>query len=128
MVSSEEDQDIKTGDTFQWDVNTDNQLFYAMANLKPVGINRHFHMVSIWEKLSNSITKEITVQDIWKHLETLYDMQMLEDTEPIPFPNDEVAFSLPDDEFGALIKQKCKEIILVEDSDGNYHFLITTTS
>ncbi|CAK1591210.1 unnamed protein product [Parnassius mnemosyne] len=119
MVSSEEESDIKTGDTVEWDVEMEIQLFYAMANHKPVGINKHFHMACIWEKLSNSITKEISTHDIWKHLETLYDMSMLEDTEPIPFPNSEVPFSLPDSEFGALIKQRCKEAILADDSDGD---------
>ncbi|XP_028166153.1 MRG/MORF4L-binding protein isoform X2 [Ostrinia nubilalis] len=106
MVSSEEESDVKPGDTVEWDVDMEIQLFYAMANHKPVGINKHFHMACIWEKLSNSITKEISTQDIWKHLESLYDLSMLDDTERIPFPNHEMNFSLPDSEFGPLIKQK----------------------
>lgn len=60
MASSEEEIDGKTGDTIEWDVDMEVQLFYAMANHKPVGINKHFHMACIWEKLSNSITKEIS--------------------------------------------------------------------
>lgn len=44
---------------------------------------------------------------------------MLDDTEPLPFPNHEVAFSLSENEFGALIKQKCKDAILGEDTEGN---------
>lgn len=103
----------------QWDVDMEIQLFYAMANHKPVGINKHFHMAGIWEKMSNSIAKEISTQDIWKHLESLYDLNLLEDTEPIPFPNHEVPFSLPESEFGSLMKQKCKEAILAEDSEGS---------
>ena len=43
---------------------------------------------------------------------------MLDDTEPIPFPNHEVPFSLPESEFGALIKQKCRDAILGEDTEG----------
>ncbi|XP_026331095.1 MRG/MORF4L-binding protein isoform X1 [Hyposmocoma kahamanoa] len=118
MVSSEEEIEAKTGDTIEWDVDMEVQLFYAMANHKPVGINKHFHMACIWEKLSNSITKEISTHDIWRHLETLYDIAMLDDTEPLPFPNHEVTFSLPENEFGALIKQKCKDAILGEDTEG----------
>lgn len=118
MVSSEEESEMKTHDGLEWDVDMEIQLFYAMANHKPVGIKKHFHMVGIWEKLTNSITKEISTQDIWKHLDTLYDMAMLEDTEPIPFPNNEVIFNLPEHEFGPLIKQKCKEALLADDSDG----------
>ncbi|XP_049880196.1 MRG/MORF4L-binding protein isoform X2 [Pectinophora gossypiella] len=118
MVSSEEEVEVKPADeAVEWDVDMDIQLFYAMANHKPVGINKHFHMACIWEKLSNSITKEISTQDIWKHLESLYDMSMLDDTEPIPFPNHEQPFSLPESEFGALIKQKCKDAILGDESE-----------
>jgi MRG-binding protein len=118
MVSSEEESEVKTGDAVEWDVDMEIQLFYAMANHKPVGINKHFHMACIWEKLSNSITKEVSTTDIWKHLETLYDVSMLDDTEPIPFPNHEVAFALPENEFGALMKQKCKDIVLAEETEG----------
>ncbi|XP_045505033.1 MRG/MORF4L-binding protein isoform X1 [Colias croceus] len=117
MVSSEEESEIKAGDVIDWDVDMEIQLFYAMANHKPVGINKHFQMVCIWEKLSNSITREISTQDIWKHLSTLYDMNMLDETEPIPFPNHEVPFSLPESEFGSLVKQKCKDAILGDDSE-----------
>ncbi|CAH0696230.1 unnamed protein product [Spodoptera exigua] len=119
MVSSEEEPEVKTSDPLTWDVDMEIQLFYAMANHKPVGINKHFHMACIWEKLSNSITKEISTQDIWKHLESLYDLNLLEDTEPIPFPNHETPFSLPETEFGSLMKQKCKEAILADDSEGS---------
>lgn len=118
MVSSEEEADGKPGDIVEWDVDMEIQLFYAMANHKPVGINKHFQMACIWEKLSNSITKEISTHDIWKHLDSLYDMAMLEDTEPIPFPNHEVPFSLPESEYGQLIKQKCRDTILADDSEG----------
>lgn len=120
MVSSEEELEPKPYEPVQWDVEMEVQLFYAMANHKPVGINKHFHMACIWEKLSDSITKPISTHDIWKHLESLYDLNMLEDTEPIPFPNEEVPFTLPESEFGALIKQKCKDAILADDSgEGN---------
>lgn len=121
MVSSEEEADVKHGDTVEWDVEMEIQLFYAMANHKPVGINKHFHMACIWEKLSNSITKEISTQDIWKHLESLYDISMLDDTERIPFPNHEMNFTLPESEFGALIKQKCKEAVMPDESEGNFN-------
>lgn len=119
MVSSEDENDVKSGDTIQWDVNMEIQLFYAMANHKPVGINKHFQMACIQEKLSNSIAKEVSTQDIWKHLETLYDLSMLVDTEPIPFPNHETPFSLPESEFGALMKQKCKENVVTDENEGN---------
>lgn len=44
---------------------------------------------------------------------------MLDDTEPLPFPNQEVLFSLPECEFGDLLKQKLKDVNLGEDTEGN---------
>lgn len=62
MVSSEEEAEVKEkqGDMIEWDVDMECQLFFAMAKHKTVGINKHFHMACIWEKLSNSIAKEIS--------------------------------------------------------------------
>ncbi|XP_052740679.1 MRG/MORF4L-binding protein [Bicyclus anynana] len=111
MVSSEEEvADVQTAGDIEWDVDMEIQLFYAMANHKPVGVGKYFKMINIWEKLSNSITKEVSTIDIWRHLYKLYDMAMLEDTEPIPFPNHMVHFSLNESEYGALMEQKCKEV------------------
>ncbi|KAL4710573.1 hypothetical protein ACJJTC_008975 [Scirpophaga incertulas] len=117
MVSSEDEGDTNSNDSLEWDVNLEIQLFYAMANNKPVGINKHFHMARIYEKLRNSTTKRITTADIWKHLGTLYDLQMLEETEPIPFPNDPVPFSLPESEYGELMRKKKSGITLTVDEE-----------
>lgn len=122
MGTSEEESDAKPVDAVFWDVDMEIQLFYAMANHKPVGINKHFHMACIWDKLSNSITKEISTHDIWNKLHTLYDLAMLEDTEPIPFPNHQVPYCLPDTEFGALMKQKSKDAI-VEENEGKFQII-----
>lgn len=40
------------------------------------GVNRHFHMVSIHEKLA-STHKKITAKQIWDYLSELYDMNAL---------------------------------------------------
>ena len=40
------------------------------------GINRHFQMVSIHERLSSGI-KKLSSQDVWDHLSTLYDLRAL---------------------------------------------------
>lgn len=124
MVSSEEEVETKPVETLSWDVDMEIQLFYAMANYKPVGVNKYFHMACIWEKLTNSLNKDITTEDIWKHLESLYDIPLLDYTEPIPFPNQEVHFSLPDNEFAVLVKQKSKEIAPTEEIDGKYYLIL----
>lgn len=117
MPPGEKSDDMEISENLQWDVDMEVQLFYAMAGHKPVGINKHFHMACIWEKLSNSITKEITTRDIWDHLETLYDIPLLDETESVPFPNEDVDFSLPESDFTSLIKQKCRDAILADDVD-----------
>lgn len=120
MVSKDDEAEVKSEEKLEWDADMEIQLFYAMVNHKPVGVSKHFQMLCIAEKLTNSITKEISIQDIWTHLETMYNLKMLDDTEPPLFPNNEVPFSLPENEFGALMKQKLKEAATAEDSDGKY--------
>lgn len=41
------------------------------------GINRHFQMVFIHDKLNSSVSKKIPTTEIWKHLNELYDLQAL---------------------------------------------------
>lgn len=41
------------------------------------GINKHFQMVVIHDKLTSSLNCELYVNEIWKKLETLYDLQAL---------------------------------------------------
>lgn len=71
---------------FVWNVDMEVNLFHAMRGHKPAGVNRHFQMIAIHEKLS-SASKKLTSDDVWKHLKTLYDLQALHDSEIIPFPN-----------------------------------------
>lgn len=115
MVSNDEETDTKVGEKMDWDSDMEIQLFYAMVNHKPVGVNKHFQMLSISEKLSNSIAKGVSIKDIWDHLETMYNLKLLDDTEPPTFPIEEAPFSLPEKEFGALMKQKMKEFDVSDD-------------
>ena len=41
------------------------------------GVNRHFEMIFIHEKLNGSANKKISSKQIWQHLSTLYDLQAL---------------------------------------------------
>lgn len=52
-------------------------------------------MVCIVDRLSKKLNRKITSEQIWKHLKTMYNLKALDDLEPLPFPNDETAFSLP---------------------------------
>ncbi|PIK35218.1 putative MRG/MORF4L-binding protein isoform X1 [Apostichopus japonicus] len=101
----------------QWGPEMEVMLFYAMRKHKPVGINKHFHMMCIYEKLVTSATVKISSKQIWDHLETMYDMAALHESEVIPFPNIQQNFDLPENEFGDLKRQSlrrkltCKRMI-----------------
>jgi len=80
----------------EWTVNNEIQLFHAMTGHKPVGINRHFQMLVIHSKLSQSLNTELSSDIIWKKLETLYDLQALNQNENSALHEvDEIEFSLP---------------------------------
>ncbi|GLH04140.1 Uncharacterized protein GBIM_09917 [Gryllus bimaculatus] len=99
-------------DEIEWNVDAEVQLFYAMHGHKPVGVNKYFQMVCILEKFKNAINNKdnITSKVIWDHLDTMYDLQALDDTENLPFPNEEREFSLPLAEFASLMEEKRKSL------------------
>ncbi len=83
-----------------WNVDMEVNLFHAMRKHKPVGINRHFQMICIHDKLNTTLSKtKLSAAQIWKHLGEMYDLQALNESEIIPFPNKEVDFELPESDF-----------------------------
>jgi len=91
--------------SLKWTVELEVGLFHAIHEHKPVGINRHFKMLLIHNKLNSTIDKKILVEDIWTHLTTLYDLQALHDSERLPFPNAETEFSLPETALYSNLKE-----------------------
>ncbi|EDW72486.1 uncharacterized protein Dwil_GK20940 [Drosophila willistoni] len=88
----------------EWSAEEEVQLFHAMEGLRPVGINKHFYMSCIAQRLSKSLNREIPSELIWRHLDTMYKLKELDDHESLPFPNEEREFSLPEQDYGALLK------------------------
>ncbi|XP_030068720.1 MRG/MORF4L-binding protein [Microcaecilia unicolor] len=80
-----------------WSPEVEVCLFHAMLGHKPVGVNRHFHMICIRDKFSQNIGRQINSKVIWDHLSTMYDMQALHESEILPFHNSERNFILPED-------------------------------
>lgn len=82
-------------------------------------------MIAVCEKFSNSLNKEISSDRLWKYLETLYNFEVLDELEGVLFPNEEKDFSLPESEYGPLMKQKLKEIasVKVEEPEGLFYFI-----
>lgn len=74
-------------------------------------------MLEIVDKFSVMQGRDVPPAVIWRHLDTLYDMRMCDEIEGIPFPNETRDFSLPDSEFGELMKAK-KTPHVVEEIEG----------
>ncbi|RUS75124.1 hypothetical protein EGW08_017108 [Elysia chlorotica] len=92
---------VSSASEFVWNVDMEVNLFHAMRGHKPAGVNRHFQMIAIHEKLS-SACKKLSSDDVWRHLSTLYDLQALNDSEIVPFPNKSLDFSPPDSTSSSL--------------------------
>lgn len=106
----------KPAETLDWNVDTEVQLFHAMKGHKPVGVNRYFQMACIHEKFSASLNKDISSQTIWDHLDTMYDMAALHESEILPFPNPENEFVLPDNDFGDLLSKRKEKVSVDKES------------
>ncbi|KAK9892991.1 hypothetical protein WA026_023049 [Henosepilachna vigintioctopunctata] len=96
-------------DDIEWTIANEGQLLDAMVGHKPVGVNKYFQMAFICEKFNNNINKDVDPEKIWAHLETMYNLEALDENESIPFPNNEKEFSLPEEDFASLISQKEEE-------------------
>ncbi|XP_016989751.2 MRG/MORF4L-binding protein [Drosophila rhopaloa] len=94
----------------EWSAEEELQLFHAMEGLRPVGINKHFYMSCIAQRLSKSLNREMPSELIWRHLGTMYKLKELDDLESLPFPNEEREFSLPEQDYGTLQTKKTVEV------------------
>lgn len=92
-----------------WSAEEEIQLFKALTGLKPVGINKHFYMAFICERLSTALKREILPDVVWAQLDSMYNLEILNRIEPLPFPLDQIDFDLPDDEFGELMALKLQQ-------------------
>ncbi|XP_048760133.1 MRG/MORF4L-binding protein-like isoform X2 [Ostrea edulis] len=100
-----------------WPVDTEVSLFHAMRGHKPVGVNKHFQMLFIHEKLNSSSSRKISSKDIWEHLNSMYDLQALNESEIIPFPNKEAEFDLTGKEFKDLLSRDYPRIFSESSQD-----------
>ncbi len=91
-------------DAVNWNIEAEVNLFHAMRNHKPVGVNRHFQMACITNKLHDSVTKKLTASQVWQHLGKMFDLAALNESEILPFPNKEKDFVLPDQDYSTLME------------------------
>lgn len=93
----------------EWSTEEEVQLLYALDGLKPVGINKHFYMARICERMTKALKRDIAPDTVWAHLRTWYNLDVLDQMERIPFAEEQIEFSLPEPEFSALINKKLAE-------------------
>ena len=113
VVENSPSEDKNAGESeFTWDVPSELALFQALIYNKPAGINKHFSMALVTEKLSSQLGPSITSEVIWAKLRTMFDLAAVDDWEEvIPFPLEEKVFCFPRKEYGGLIADKQKEIL-----------------
>ncbi|XP_053670107.1 MRG/MORF4L-binding protein [Anopheles nili] len=93
----------------EWTPEEELQLFLAMEGTRPVGINKHFYMACIVERLSKSLQREIGSESVWYHLRTMYNLKALDELESVALLNDESDFCLPESDFSILIAKRRQE-------------------
>jgi len=81
-----------------WNVDLEVSLFHAIHSHRPVGVNRHFQMIFLHDKLNSAgIDRKISSKEIWSHLMEMYDLAALNESDGLPFPNKETEFCLPEE-------------------------------
>ncbi|VDP22943.1 unnamed protein product [Soboliphyme baturini] len=81
-------------------------LLSALINHRPVGVNRHFAMLCILDRLKQAGI-ECTNDDVWTFLRTLYNLEKIEEMEPpIPFIAKRIDF---DTQVGKFLDSKGEE-------------------
>ncbi|CAH8821069.1 unnamed protein product [Trichobilharzia szidati] len=88
-------------DSYEWTCESKIQLFQGLIKHKPVGVFCHFEMMCLCNYMNSVLRKPVTPDDIWKKLDTLFNMEELHESEVNPFQGKTKEFSLPD-EFDSL--------------------------
>lgn len=55
--------------------------------------------------MNNTGTKKYSAKQIWNHLAWMYDLQALNESEVLSFPNKETDFGLPDSDYSELMSK-----------------------
>lgn len=54
-------------------------LFKAIAQARPVGANKHFHMIAMVQAIKQESGRLISPDDIWEKLRSLYNLELLDE-------------------------------------------------
>ncbi|KAL1936305.1 hypothetical protein VTP01DRAFT_439 [Rhizomucor pusillus] len=101
-------------DEIEWDASMELALLSAVARCKPVGMHKHFRIVSIQHQFKQRTGKSLSLKEIWERLSAYYGLEALEELEAED--EEEAAeegdanrstheFSLPLDEYEHIISE-----------------------
>ncbi|KAJ9074603.1 hypothetical protein DSO57_1004743 [Entomophthora muscae] len=71
----------------RWSVSSEILLLKCLADNKPSGIHKHFHMANICYLFNKNNASPRSSKEIWDHVDSMYDLQAI----------DEMEFSGPDE-------------------------------
>ncbi|KAH8548729.1 chromatin modification-related protein EAF7-domain-containing protein [Umbelopsis sp. PMI_123] len=118
-----ESEDVLNADHFEseesdWQAQKELALLNAISKCKPVGMHKHFRIISIQRQFNQDNSTPLTIEEIWRELEHLYGIEALnelmgfnlqeeadeEDDMDIDQPGVGVSeFTLPMDDYEQLI-------------------------
>eukprot|EP00055_Hartaetosiga_balthica_P002744 m.5128 g.5128 ORF g.5128 m.5128 type:complete len:107 (+) comp2339_c0_seq1:92-412(+) len=77
---SKEEEEVVSLEAGNWPSDLELCLFHGIQQYRPIGVHRHVNMVMIYLMLRR-LRPAITVEEIWEHLETIYDLESLNEME-----------------------------------------------
>jgi len=126
---SEEDVCKLPEPDFTWDVTSELALYQALLIHKPAGINKHFAVALVADRLTDQLGKSVLASAIWKKLKSMFDLRAVEDREEsIPFSLEAREFCLPRREFESLLLDRRREWRRGEKSRPSYFFSQTPST
>lgn len=71
-------EDSTSSAAFLETVEGEISFFRSVMRARPVGIHRHFHVLSIQNTIQKDTGRLVSTDDIWEKLKTCYDLDALE--------------------------------------------------
>ncbi|OCB88924.1 hypothetical protein A7U60_g3879 [Sanghuangporus baumii] len=56
-------------------------FFRSLMRARPVGVNRHFHVLNMQAAIEKGVKQTVPIEDIWRKLEEYYNLEALESLE-----------------------------------------------
>jgi MRG-binding protein len=78
-MASQDDSSTESGDVrFLFTVEGEISFFRSIMRARPVGMHRHFHVLSMRNSILQDTGHEVPIDDIWEKLRSCYELDALE--------------------------------------------------